>query len=85
MVWAVVIADSVWPDLAHFDDPHAAVAEVFDWVTNGPPCDHQKGVGPAVLYEDTLENGLRIEYFIGTAPHAYVAIVRVRPAVSGSP
>ncbi len=43
--------------------------EVVDWVTNGPPCNRLRGVGPAIMYDDQLANGLRVQHFIGTSPH----------------
>lgn len=85
MAWRVLITDAVLPDLSQFDDPEQAIGEVFDWVSNGPPCDRERGVGPAVVYDHRLKNGVRVQYFIGVEPHAYVAIVRVGPPVIEPP
>ena len=78
MAWEVVITDSAAADLEAFDDPQATLADVFDWVRLGPPCDNPRRVGPAVLYQHVLAGGVRLDYFVGTAPRAYVAIVRIR-------
>ncbi len=85
MAWRVVITDAALPDIEKLDDPQRALAEVFEWVRAGPPCEQERGVGPAVVYEETLTNGFRVHYFIGTIPHAYVAIVRVRPPIKPTP
>ena len=85
MAWRVLITDAVLPDLAQFEHPGQAIGEVFDWVSNGPPCDQERGVGPAVIYKHSLENGVRIRYFIGVEPHAYVAILSVRPPIVEPP
>lgn len=85
MAWRVVITDSVWPDLERFDDPSRAIDEITEWIANGPPCEGQRRVGAAVVYEHTLESGIRVQYFIGTYPRAYVAILRIRPPIVRPP
>jgi hypothetical protein len=77
----VVLTDTVGPDLVQFDDPAQAISEVWDWVVNGPPCENVRGVGP----DHTLSNGIRVQYFIGTHPQAYVGIVRIRPPIIRPP
>jgi hypothetical protein len=85
VAWEIRVTDTALPDLLQFEDPQEALNGVFDWVTNGPPCDRKRGVGPAVIYEDYLENGVKVQYFIGVQPHAYVAIVRIRPPIIQPP
>ncbi len=85
MVWEIRISDSALPDLARFDDVQQAVDELLDWAAEGPPCDNLEAVGPAVVYGHTLRSGVRVQYFIGTSPHAYVAILRMRRPVVRSP
>lgn len=86
MAWRILITDTAVPDLRELDDPERAIAEVFDWVSNGPPCEQERGLGRAVVYDHRLENGVRVQYFIGVEPHAYVAILRVRrPSVEPPP
>lgn len=85
MTWEILVTDTALPDLLQFDDPQDALNEVFDWVSNGPPCDRMRGIGPAVIYDDSLENAVKVQYFIGVHPHAYVAIVRILPPVIRPP
>jgi hypothetical protein len=80
VAWRVLITDSV--DLSGLKDPVEDLGEVFDWAVKGPPCDRLRGVGLAVLYDDELRNGVRVRYFIGTYPHAYVAVVQVLPPLN---
>lgn len=78
MAWHILITDSVQHDLGRLDDPQEALSELFDWATNGPPCDGRRALGPASIYEDVLKNGIRVRYFIGTSPNAYVAVLTIR-------
>ncbi len=78
MAWEVVLTDAVAPDLAQFDDLDVVTADLMAWVEQGPPCTTMRTVEGAVTYEDVTPGGLRVNYFIGVAPRAYVAVVRIR-------
>lgn len=72
------LTDTVWPDIAKLDDREALVADLFDWVEMGPPCNGRRELLGAVTYEDVTPGGLKVQYFIGTTPKAYVGVLRVR-------
>lgn len=78
MAWEIRLEDSVAPDLGQFDDLDAVANDLMAWVEHGPPCTGKRKVGGAVTYQDLTPGGLRVNYFIGVWPVAYVAVLRIR-------
>lgn len=79
MTWRVFLTDSSQPDLDALTpaDRAAVTEELFAWVRNGPPRTNSRVVAGVELFEDRLQSGLSVTYFVDEqAP--YVAVVRVR-------
>ena len=85
MPWRILITPSVEPDFDEFEDKDELSRTLLRWVENGPPGTvqrraHAAGYEAGVpFYEDRTAGGILIQYFVGTEPDLYVAILRLRP------
>lgn len=79
MAWQIRIERSAEGDLALFDDLDALSEVLLRWVERGPPGTEKRRAFNIPFYEDITDEGIRIQYFVGTQPVLYVAIVRLRP------
>jgi mRNA-degrading endonuclease RelE of RelBE toxin-antitoxin system len=77
--WRVFLTDSSQPDLEPLSEAEqgALVDELFGWVEAGPPRTNRRVVGGVELFEERLESGFVVTYFVDEG-EPYVAVVRVR-------
>ncbi len=85
MAWEIRIEDTAAPDLELFEDLDELTRCLMRWVDSGPPgtvkrrargAGYEQGVP---LFEDRTAEGILVQYFVGTEPNPYVAVVRLRP------
>ena len=79
MAWPLVFAADAWADLNEFENPEPVLDELFEWAKTGPPADHDRDLFGATIYDDETVSGVRFQYFIGTKPRAFIAMLRIRP------
>lgn len=85
MPWRIELSETPAEDLALFDDLDELTRCLMRWVESGPPGTlkrrahaegHEQGVP---FYEDRTTEGILVQYFVGTQPDLYVAVLRLRP------
>lgn len=85
MAWEIHFAKVAAPDLELFDDLDALTACLMRWVETGPPgtlkrraraAGYEHGVP---FWEDRTEEGILVQYLVGTQPVLFVEILSVRP------
>lgn len=79
MTWHIFLTDASQPDLDALTptDGAALTEELFAWVPNGPPRTSLQVVAGVQLYEDQLQSGISVTYFVDEqAP--YVGVVRIQ-------
>ena len=79
MNWRILATDGSQSDFDRLsDDERAAlVDDLFGWVEVGPPRTNRRVVGGLELFEDRVESGFIVTYFVEeSAP--YIGILRVR-------
>ena len=91
MAWHIHITSEAEPDLALFEDQDELTRCLMRWVESGPPgtlkrraraAGYEEGVP---FYQDTTAEGILVQYFVGTQPDLYVAIIRLRPPAKHPP
>jgi hypothetical protein len=77
--WRLFLTDTSQPDLEPLSEAErsALVDDLFGWVEAGPPRTNRRVVGGVELFEERLESGFVVTYFVDEA-EPYVAVVRVR-------
>ena len=79
MAWRVLITQAAEQYLDAFSDLDELTAALMRWVEKGPPGTTRRRVQGIPFYEDTTPEGIKVQYFVGTEPDLYVAIVRLIP------
>ena len=85
MAWRIELTNVPAEDLALFDDLDDLTRCLMRWVETGPPgtvkrraraAGYEQGIA---FFQDKTDEGILIQYFVGTQPDLYVAPVRLRP------
>jgi hypothetical protein len=77
--WRILATDGSQSDFDRLsEEERAALADdLFGWVEAGPPKTNRRVVGGLELFEDRVQSGFTVTYFVDdSAP--YVGILRVR-------
>ena len=79
MTWRIFLTNSAQPDLDVLTpaDRAALTDGLFAWVPGGPPRTSAQIVAGVQLFEDQLQSGISVTYFVDEQV-PYLGIVRVR-------
>jgi hypothetical protein len=77
--WRILATDASQPDFDRLNEEARAALtdDLFGWVEAGPPRTNRRFVGGLELFEDRVESGFTVTYFVEELT-PYVAILRVR-------
>jgi hypothetical protein len=77
--WKIFAMEASQPDLDSLSEEERSALsdDLFGWVDAGPPRTSHRRVGGLDLFEDVVESGFKVTYFVDEAS-PYAAILRVR-------